>query len=182
MLNKTIPNQGCSLPVINLCTLVSSSLCASQLPEPVIEKINNPTYVLLGPIQHANRKNQGCMINSIVLLGAQGIVLVESAGTDEVRKHIKKSVKQLASKPITHVVNTHHHGDHYLGNSAFSDATFISSEKCRDLVLPTGDDWVKLMEELVGRKFSDTLPIAATVTYKGGTKSEVVLNGIRMVF
>ena len=42
---------------------------AQTLPEPRTIKINDRVYVLLGPIQHANRLNQGYMINSAVIVG-----------------------------------------------------------------------------------------------------------------
>jgi cyclase len=151
-------------------------------PEPRTIKINDRVYVLLGPIQHANRLNQGYMINSTVIVGDKGVILVDSGGTHEVGRHIAKAIRRITPKPVTHVINTHHHGDHYLGNSAFGGASIISSEKCRAMVVETGYEWLELMEQLVGRRFPDTKPIAAGVTYKEGSKTEIMLYGIRLVF
>ena len=36
-------------------------------------------------------------------------------GSDEVGRHIAKAVRRITEKPVTHVVNTHHHGDHVGG-------------------------------------------------------------------
>ena len=65
------------------------------------------------------------MINSTVIVGDEGVILVDSGGSDEVGRHIATAVRRITDKPVTHVVNTHHHGDHYLGNVAFDGATFI---------------------------------------------------------
>jgi glyoxylase-like metal-dependent hydrolase (beta-lactamase superfamily II) len=152
------------------------------LPEPRTIKINNRVYVLLGPIQHANRQNQGYMINSTVIVGDKGVILVDSGGTDEVGRHIAAAVRKITDKPVTHVVNTHHHGDHYLGNVAFEGATFISSEMCRKMVLETGHEWLGVMERDIGRKLPGTRPLAAQVTYAVGTKTETLIDGVRLVF
>ena len=152
------------------------------MPEPRTVRINDRVYVLLGPIQHANKNNQGYMINSTVIVGDKGVILVDSGGTHEVGRHIAKAISRITPKPVSHVINTHHHGDHYLGNSAFGGATVISSEKCRAMVVETGDAWLELMEQLVGRSFPDTKPIAAGVTYPEGSKTEIMLHGIRLVF
>ena len=152
------------------------------LPEPRTVQINGRVYVLLGPLQHANRVNQGYMINSTVIVGDQGVILVDSGGTAEVGRHIASAVRRITDKSVTHVVNTHHHGDHYLGNVAFEGATFMSSEMCRRMVLETGDEWVRMMERAVGHPLPGTKPLAAQVTYPKDTRTETVVHGVRMVF
>ena len=110
------------------------------------------------------------MINSTVIVGDKGVILVDSGGSDEVGRHIATAVRRITDKPVTHVVNTHHHGDHYLGNVAFEGATLISSEMCRKMVLETGHEWLGIMERDIGRKLPGTKPLAAEVTYPAGTQ------------
>ena len=57
--------------VIALIALVGDAN-AQTFPEPRTLKLNDRVYVLLGPIQHANRINQGYMINSTVIVGDKG--------------------------------------------------------------------------------------------------------------
>jgi glyoxylase-like metal-dependent hydrolase (beta-lactamase superfamily II) len=160
---------------------IQCPLWAAEFPEPEVVRIGERLWVLLGPIQHANDKNQGYMINSTVIIGDQGVVLVDPGGTDEIGRFIKRQVKRITQKPVTHVINTHPHGDHYLGNIAFPEATVISSKKCRELVVQDGDTWVRLMESMVGRHFPNTEPITAHVVYPALSKTKVTLNGINMV-
>ena len=155
---------------------------AQMLAEPRTHRINERVHVLLGPIQHANRLNQGYMINSTVIVGDKGVMLVDSGGTAEVGRHLAAAVRRITDKPVTHVVNTHHHGDHHLGNVAFEGATFISSEMCRKLVLETGDEWLRIMEGAVGRPLPGTRAIPADVTHAEGTRTETVIHGVRLVF
>lgn len=151
------------------------------LPAPRIVRLNDRVHVLLGPVQHANRANQGFMINATVVVGDKGVMLIDSGGSDEVGRHIASAVRGITSKPVTHVVNTHHHGDHYLGNAAFAGAKIISSEKCRELVGETGAEWLDTMERDVGRKLPGTKVLAADVTYRDGT-TQATINGVRVVF
>ena len=164
------------------CLVVGAAAYGQTFPEPRTVKINDRVYVLLGPIQHANRINQGYMINSTVIVGDKGVILVDSGGTDEVGRHIAAAVRKITAKPVTHVVNTHHHGDHYLGNVAFEGATFISSEMCRKMVLETGHEWLAIMERDIGRELPGTRPLAAEVTYAAGTRTETFIHGVRLVF
>jgi cyclase len=152
------------------------------LPEPRTLKLNDRVYVLLGPVQHANRFNQGYMINSTVIVGDKGVILVDSGGTVEVGRHIAKAVRQITDKPVTHLVNTHHHGDHYLGNAAFEGATIISSETCRKMVLETAHEWLAIMEHDIGRKLPGTKPLAADVTYPADTRTKTTIQGVQLVF
>jgi glyoxylase-like metal-dependent hydrolase (beta-lactamase superfamily II) len=115
-------------------------------------------------------------------VGDKGVILVDSGGSDEVGRHIAAAVRRITDKPVTHVVNTHHHGDHYLGNVAFTGATFISSEMCRKMVLETGREWLGIMERDIGRKLPGTKPLAAAVTYPEGARTETLIQGVRVVF
>jgi cyclase len=176
---------GCQMMNTKYVLLGLLIFCASAhaqtLPEPRVVSINDRVHVLLGPVQHANPENQGYMVNSTVILGDEGVILVDPGGSREVGTHIARVIQNITSKPVTHIVNTHHHGDHYLGNSAFEGAAIISSEKCRDMVLKTGHDWLELMEQLVGRRLPGTKPIAADIAFPEGSRTEVVLHGIQMI-
>lgn len=144
-------------------------------------RINDRVYALLGPIQHANPQNQGYMINSSVIIGDRGVILVDSGGTREVGLHIAKAIRRITRKPVTHVINTHPHGDHYLGNIAFAGTNVISSEKCRAAVQEGGYEWLALMEQMVGRRFPDTRPVAAGLAYPEESRTEITLLGIPLV-
>jgi glyoxylase-like metal-dependent hydrolase (beta-lactamase superfamily II) len=173
--------------IVRICSFICLLMAcpavdAQALPAPRVFKLNERVYALVGPTQHANQDNQGYMINSTVIVGDRGVILVDSGGSRDVGAHVARAVGRITSKPVTHVVNTHHHGDHYLGNSAFAGATIISSEKCRDAVRQTGHEWLQLMQRLVGTPLPHTKPIPADITYPEGSRTKTVLHGIPIVF
>ena len=162
--------------------VVACAAVAQSLPEPRVVTVNERVFVLLGPIQHANKANQGYVINSTVIVGDTGAIVVDSGGTVEVGRHIAAAVRRITAKPVTHVVNTHPHGDHYLGNVAFEGTTFVSSEMCRKAIVENGHEWIATMQHDIGRKLSGTTLVPADVTFSTGTRSEAAIHGVRVVF
>ena len=79
--------------------VLGAAAYGQTFPEPRALKINDRVYVLLGPIQHANRFNQGYMINSTVIVGDKGVILVDSGGSDEVGGTSRKPCAESRTSP-----------------------------------------------------------------------------------
>lgn len=163
-----------------LLATLSVAAAAQPFPEPRTERISERVFVLLGPVQHANRSNQGYMINATAIVGDDGVILVDSGGSHDVGLHIANAVRNITTKPVTHVIITHPHGDHYLGNTAFPQASIVSSEACRKLVAETGHEWLAMMEHDVGHALPGTRPRVAGIVYASG-KTDATLHGVRLV-
>lgn len=156
---------------------------APKFSQPKVVKINERVYALLGPMGLPSKHNQGYMVNTTLIIGEQGAILVDSGATDEVGTHLAKTIAKLTPKPVTHIVNTHHHGDHVLGNIVFKGAEIISSEQCREMVNKTGEEWVSMMESMIGHKLPNTRPVPASVTYAGeNSRVERTIQGVKLVF
>ncbi|MDD5328848.1 MAG: MBL fold metallo-hydrolase [Sulfuricella sp.] len=166
-----------------LAILVVSSTAGAggKMPEPKVVKINERVYALLGPLGQPSAHNQGYMVNSTVIIGDRGVILVDSGGTDEVGNQIARVIARITPKPVTHVINTHHHGDHTLGNVVFKGAEILSSEQCRALVEKTGMDWVRIMESMIGHKLPHTRPVPASLTFAEDSSAERSLQGVRVL-
>jgi len=164
-----------------LATSVATSVSAA-LPAPKVVKVNERIHAFIGPMELPNKKNQGYMVNSILIIGDTGAIVVDTGFTDEIGAMLARQVAKLTSKPVTHVINTHHHGDHSLGNTAFPNAKILSSEQCRKLALEHGAEWIAIVEAAAGRKFPNTKVVTAEVTYPQNSKTELTLAGVRMVF
>jgi glyoxylase-like metal-dependent hydrolase (beta-lactamase superfamily II) len=169
-----------ALMMLLFLAFTHSAAAVPKLAEPKVVKINERVYALLGPMGLPSQHNQGYMVNSTVIIGDRGVILVDSGGTDIVGKHLAKAIAKITPKPVTHIINTHHHGDHHLGNVAFKGAEILSSEQCKALVEKTGEEWVQIMENLVGRKFPDTRPMPAMVTFQEESTSDRKLQGVKM--
>ena len=165
----------------SLLILVSSLAQAAPLPVPTVQKINERVYALLGPIGLPNKSNQGYMVNATAIIGENGIILVDTGFTDEIGQHLARALAKVTPKPVTHIINTHHHGDHHLGNIVFKGAEVISTQQCKELVEKTGHDFIEMVQTLSGSKFPNTKPVPASVTVAQDTRTERVIDGVRIV-
>lgn len=165
-----------------LALLFSTATLAAGIPATKVEKVNDRIYALLGPMELPNASNQGYMVNSTLIIGNTGAILIDTGFTDEIGTHLRKVVAKLTKKPVKVIINTHHHGDHSFGNAAFPEARVISSEMCRKLLIEGEGDWLAIIEGATGRKFPNTRAVPATEVYANKTKSDVVIDGVKLTF
>jgi len=167
------------LLLLGVAVLAGAAL-VKPLPAVKTVKVNERIYALLGPTELPNAHNGGYMVNSTLILGDKGAILIDTGFSDEVGAHIRNAAEKLTKLPITHVINTHHHGDHSLGNVVFPGAEIISSENCKKLVQDTGADWIALVESSIGRKLPNTKAIPASRTYASQTRTPIEIDGVKM--
>jgi len=152
----------------------------TQLAKPKVTKLNEQVYALLGPVGIPSKENRGYMVNSTIIIGDKGVILIDTGFTDEIGRHIKSTIASITNKPVTHIINSHHHGDHVLGNSEFKSAEIISAEKCKELVKESGYDWIQLVENMTGYSFPNTKPIPADKVYPENSRTSVKLHGVKL--
>ena len=154
----------------------------AALPAPKVEKITERVYALLGPEGLPDKKNEGYMVNSTVIIGEHGVILIDTGFNDEIGTHIGQAIAKLTPKPVTHIINTHHHGDHSLGNSAFPGAQVLSAQKCKELLESDGYLWIDIIQNVLERKFPNTKLVPASVTFADGSTTERVIDGVKLRF
>lgn len=160
---------------------MSYQTLAASLPAPQVVKITDRVYALIGPNDLPNKQNQGYMVNSTVIIGDQGVIVVDTGFTKAVGAHLLKAVAKITPKPVTHLINTHDHGDHYLGNGAFPNVEIWSSARSKELISQNGYESLALVEGMTQQKFPDTKPILATDVFNENTRTEKTIHGIKIV-
>jgi len=153
----------------------------AAIPKPVVEKISDRVYALIAPAELPNARNHGYIANSAVIIGDVGVILVDTGFSEAIGRHIKQTIETITDKPVTHIINTHDHGDHTLGNGVFAGAEIISSTQCKALVERSAYEWMSLLETMTGETIPRTAPVVATTTYAAGTSTPITLQGVDMV-
>jgi glyoxylase-like metal-dependent hydrolase (beta-lactamase superfamily II) len=60
--------------------------------------------------------------NALIVVGTQGVLVVDTHASPAAARAMIEHVRARTSLPVTHVVNTHWHGDHVYGNAAYRAA------------------------------------------------------------
>ena len=129
------------------------------------QKVSADTYVIHGPQGVPSVENQSFMNNPAWVITADGVVVIDPGSSVQAGRMVMAQLSKTTKKPVTHVFNTHVHGDHWLGNQAVLEvwpkATLIGHpdmiKKARE-----GADafWIQLMSD-------------ATKGYTDGTRAEI---------
>lgn len=85
------------------------------------DKISPTTYVIHGPLGYPSVENQGFMNNPAFIVTDNGVIVVDPGSSVQAGRMVMKQIRQVTDKPVTHVFDTHVHGDHWLGNQAITE-------------------------------------------------------------
>ncbi|MCE1236891.1 MAG: MBL fold metallo-hydrolase [Hyphomicrobiales bacterium] len=104
----------------------AGDLAAHVLGPPVadrpIERISPHVFLIRAPDGFPTRENQGMMSNITFVVGDSGVVVVDSGASLQIARMAVGRLKDMTAKPVVGIVNTHYHGDHWLGNHGFVEA------------------------------------------------------------
>jgi cyclase len=108
--------------------LVNVSKRVAETPYFYLEQIADGVFAAISSDPVWTVANAG-----IVDLGDRTLVF-DSLSSPRAAEALKRTAEDVTGKPVSMVVNSHHHLDHSLGNQVFSGATIASSAITRDLM------------------------------------------------
>jgi glyoxylase-like metal-dependent hydrolase (beta-lactamase superfamily II) len=116
-------------------------------------KIAAHTWGVFGPLTAPNPENKGFMNNPVFVITDKSVVVIDPGSSVQVGRALLAKIRKKTDKPITHVFNSHVHGDHWLGNQAFVEVNpdvkiYAHPEMIEEAKDGEGQNWVDLMETL----------------------------------
>lgn len=117
------------------------------------EKIAEHTWAVFGPKAEPNPENQGFMNNPLFVVTDNSVVVIDPGSSLQVGQALLAKIKKLTNNPITHVFNSHVHGDHWLGNQAIQQAypevkIYAHPEMIAEANAGEAENWISLMNTL----------------------------------
>jgi glyoxylase-like metal-dependent hydrolase (beta-lactamase superfamily II) len=87
------------------------------------------------------------------IVGEEGVLVVDTRTTAAQAEEIRRDVRELGTRPIVAVVDTHMHWDHTWGNAAFADVPIWGHERCAAALeaLRDEDRLAPFLDELIVR-------------------------------
>ncbi len=102
------------------------------VPDPRVEEVSEGIFAYVQP--HGG----WCLNNTGFIVGRRSVTAVDTCATEKRTRAFLQEVARVTRSPVTTVVNTHHHGDHTLGNCITDGATIVGHEMCRSEVVESG--------------------------------------------
>ncbi len=136
------------------------------------------TYVIHGPREMPNKANRGFMNNPAFVVTDKSVIVIDPGSSVQVGRALVARIKEVTHNPVTHVFDTHIHGDHWLGNQgiqeAFPDATFYAHPKMIEKAnAGAAEEWVSLMLSLTGNATAGTKPVVPKNALQSGQQFSV---------
>jgi glyoxylase-like metal-dependent hydrolase (beta-lactamase superfamily II) len=168
------------VPLLATLAFCNSALAGpndSVRPYPA-QQVSANTYVIHGPQGVPSKANQSFMNNPAWIVTADGVVVIDPGSSVQAGRMVVAQLKKTTKKPVTHVFNTHVHGDHWLGNQAileaWPNATIIAHpDMIRQARDSAGAFWIKLMSDLTGGYTDGTRAVIPTVEAADGQEFKI---------
>ena len=121
----------------NLRLKLSSFLITYLLLVPIkcfsfnIQEVADGVFVHYGLQEDTNSINKGDIANIGFIIGEKSIMVIDTGGTHKIGKNLYNEIKKISKLPISHVIITHSHPDHFFGTEAFlsEDPIIVGHEK-----------------------------------------------------
>ena len=84
-----------------------------------LEEVADKIYVHFGFQEDANKINKGDISNIGFIVGDKSILVIDTGGTPSIGEALYKKINDISDLPISSVVITHSHPDHYFGTNVF---------------------------------------------------------------
>ncbi len=117
------------------------------------EQVAAHTWVIHGPLAFPNPENRGFMNNPGFIITDSSVIVIDPGSTLQVGQGVLNKIRAITDKPVTHVLDSHIHGDHWLGNQAFRDAFpkarfYAHPAMIEEARAGGAENWLEQMERL----------------------------------
>lgn len=170
-LSKTLYSTIMLFAFLNAVTVSSFAAPLPGLNNPNLSKVSEKVYALIGDMDVPNEFNDGFICNSVFLITDKGVIVIDPGGSLQVGNMIIQQIRSITDKPITHVFNTHHHADHWMGNHAFSQLKprpkILGHQVMQDTAVEIADQWLKIIFDLTKGKNKGTVAVFPDTIVRG---------------
>lgn len=163
--------------------LVGTSAARAEIPDilPTLE-VAPGIWIHNGVHGLANPSNGGDIANIGFVAGKDSVAVIDTGGCAKIGQALLASVNKLAGKPVSHVISTHMHPDHVLGNAAFrgSKPAFTGHHKLLRSLATRSEIYLEAAKENLGAEtFAGTEVVLPTLSIK--TETEIDLGDRKLV-
>jgi len=140
-----------------------------------LRQISPHVWMIFSPDGFPSPENQGMMCNITFVDTPEGLVVVDSGASVQIGEMAIRQIRRQFTKPVVAVINTHYHGDHFLGNDAFASAypgipIYAHPGSIREIGGLQGKLWRTLMEQWTNQATLGTRVVPPTRPLEHGAE------------
>ncbi len=132
------------------------------------DRISPNIYVVHGLRGLPNKANYGFINNPAFIVAKDGVIVVDPGGSLQVGAELARKIRKVTGKPVIAILNTHIHGDHWLGNDgvhrAYPQAAIYAHPRMVErMKLGEGERWLNRFEQMTEGVIAGTRVVAPTI-------------------
>lgn len=141
-------------------------------------KVSDRCYYILAKDPEPSPENHAFFNNPGFIVTSKGVVVVDTGSSVQIGEMVLRQIKKVTDKPVIKVINTHYHGDHFLGNHAFVEANpkvdIYAHPACiQKIKSGQGEFWFDFMQRNSNNGISGTVITMPTKELKGGETMKI---------
>ncbi|MDD2884767.1 MAG: MBL fold metallo-hydrolase [Dechloromonas sp.] len=138
-----------------------------------LQQLSKHVWMIYSPDGFPTPENQGMMCNLTFVDTPKGLVAVDTGASVQIGEMAIRQIRQVLKKPVIAIINTHYHGDHFLGNHAFVDAykdipIYAHAGTIQQIQGMEGNLWRTLMEQWTNQATMGTRVVPPTIAVDHG--------------
>lgn len=151
-----------------------------------LRQVSKHVWMIFSPDGFPTPENQGMMCNISVVDTAGGLVVVDSGASVQIGEMAIRQLKKTFGKPVIAIINTHYHGDHWLGNHAYVEAygndlpLYSHPGTIKAIQGVQGNLWRTLMEQWTNQATLGTRVVPPTQPLENGAELKFADVTLRM--
>ena len=165
-----------------LCLTLGSSVFASeQAFVPKATQVTDNVYAIIGPLGQRSEANAGLNANYGFIVGATGVILIDSGASAHSAAMLERAVKEVTPKPIRWVLNTGSQDHRWLGNGYFAirGAEVHAMSGSVKTQQSSAQQQLDGLKRFLGNQLVGTTPSYAAKVHSAPERS-VVIDGMRL--
>lgn len=136
-------------------------------------KVTQRAYYILAKDPHPTPENHAFFNNPGFIVTSEGVVVIDTGSSVQIGEMVIRQIKKVTDKPVVMVINTHYHGDHFLGNHAFvkeypGAEIYAHPSTISKIKSGAGTFWFNFMQRNSNNGITGTVVTLPTKTFKGG--------------
>jgi glyoxylase-like metal-dependent hydrolase (beta-lactamase superfamily II) len=142
-----------------------------------LEQVSNKTYLVTATLEKPSKSNQGFIANAGFIVTSMGVVVVDPGSSVQIGRELLNKIATVTPAPVVAVINTHVHGDHWLGNQAIIEkhpnvVIYAHEKMIQRLNEGEGKLWLEIMEKMTEGSTAGTIVVPPNAPLKGGETIE----------